>query len=268
MFRKPYQTFPRNAAIAALCLAWLAACSDDSSPPPTGDGPVASDAALEGGQTADQAVADSQPAADAAAPDQAPAPDLTCPDADNDTVCDAADQCAGEDDLLDLDANSTPDCVENLLANGQLATDVSGWTLQNLTLASWIANDGQGSAHSGAIKVTNTSTAGVANVTGVYQCVPATAGTTYTMLAQLMVPGGQAVAGNGGFNIAFHDNATCLGTGLSVANSPLWQPTSWTQHSFTATAPAGTQAMRVRINAQKPASATPFVVYYDNVLIH
>jgi hypothetical protein len=48
--------------------------------------------------------------ADAYVPD-APPPDA-CIDTDHDTVCDAADQCPGIDDRIDVNANGVPDCKE------------------------------------------------------------------------------------------------------------------------------------------------------------
>ncbi|MCA9583276.1 MAG: hypothetical protein KC416_15860, partial [Myxococcales bacterium] len=161
-------------ALLVLPLTILSfACGDDgSSDNPTKDG--GPDATVDA-----MTATDSGPDGGDAGP---------CLDTDKDSVCDADDQCPGQDDIVDSDSNGTADCEENLIDNGQFPTGVSGWTAETDGEAVHATDDANSSDHSGSIKVTNKDLIAV-NPTriGATFCVKATPLEDYVISAEYMI---------------------------------------------------------------------------------
>lgn len=207
-------------------------------------------------------------------PDRAPPTDAVldsgCGDADHDGVCDGIDQCPGEDDGIDIDGNQIADCAENLITNGQFATNVDGWS-DNPSSAEvvWSGTDAQGSAFSGSLHLTNRSTSTLTNVVGVYHCVSVTASTQYEFFTQFFIPPGQAVDGQASAQVSFYQTADCSGPWSASYSSPSWGTTAgvWTLGTLLVLTQADTKSVRFRINATKPGSSGDFFLHYDNILL-
>lgn len=268
-----------SKCLAMVAIVGLIGCSDDATPQPmdsgtdatvadiggdtaAGDGPVALDGALPADGGADGALADSAPVDAVSTPDQGV--DTTCADSDGDTVCDAQDVCPGLDDRVDLDANSVPDCKENLLTNGQFASDAAGWLAESSSGLAHDTDDALSSASSGSAKLTHATVTTVPTVVGSSQCVQVQSGQVYVLYAQLRVVDANSKGYSGGVNVKWYASKDCKGATAGVDNSVLWFGASWTtkQHEVTA---KGASA-RVRLNVSKPAASGVAVVHYDNAL--
>lgn len=147
----------------------------DTDTPTDTDAPVDTDAP---GDT--DRPADTDDAADT--DEQVPNPPV---DGDGDSVLDAADLCPGLDDRVDLNADGTPDCAQNLLTNGQMTSALPPWWFRpaatNRATATWDGTgDASGWSGSGSAAVINTTTANVANAAGlVSECVTGAPSTSY-----------------------------------------------------------------------------------------
>ncbi|MBW2735271.1 MAG: hypothetical protein JRH20_23045, partial [Deltaproteobacteria bacterium] len=77
----------------------------------------------------------------------------SCADDDHDGICNAADQCPGEDDTIDTDSNNTPDCLENMLLNGAFDEELDPWGPFGVSATVWVPDDQYGSVYSGSMRI-------------------------------------------------------------------------------------------------------------------
>ncbi len=111
-------------------------------------------------------------------------------DADSDTVTDSRDRCSFEDDRVDLDGNSVPDCAETMFGEFGFAdytsTVTSGW--YHNVYPRWSSADLNGYAYSG---VAEFGPATVVPLTYL-PCVQISVGTEYRVMAQAGTSGTQS----------------------------------------------------------------------------
>jgi hypothetical protein len=202
----------------------------------------------------------------AALPDLAATPDLSMslPDLAHGAVDLGPIPCA------DLDGDGKPDCQETLLANARFDSDISSWTAEYGASASWQgAPDAIGGSASGAIVVSNLNVIATpgTSLAGASQCVPAVAGASYHVAAQVLNASGQG-AGSAGLAIQFFPSADCSDSIAGAWSSPVTSTVGvWTVIASTVSAPAAAGSMRVRLVALKPFSAPVFQAHFDNVLL-
>jgi hypothetical protein len=125
-----------------------------------------------------------------------------------------------------------------LLENGTFTGDATPWTASSDGGAStelW-------SAGSDSVTITDAMSTTVI----VTQCVPATAGKSYTATGDVLIPTANqhaATIANAGFT--WFDDAVCAETDLGAdASAPVVQNASWQCLSVTAAAPASTAGVR------------------------
>ena len=221
-------------------------------------------------------------APDAAGPDTT-ALDSGTPDADNtsdvdgDGVPDVTDRCPGLDDRIDLNANALADCVENLLANGQFAADVTHWSPTPPSPRATIAfstADGTGFARSGSARVVNIVAETSANAGGVAsECIHTIPSTAYRLYTRYLKPAGQP-GGDTAATVSFVAY-TYQDTNCTVPLGAVSPPGSgnvtgtWAVHSdrIPATSLANVGSMRVSLSILKGATALPVAVTFDDLLM-
>ncbi len=121
-------------------LAWLAGCGFSGSSSPS---PSANDAAS------------ATSGADAATGGSG---DASCPDDDGDTICNAVDQCPGQDDRIDVDHDGIPDCKDDWLCGATKPSD-PGDPVVHLDLGDQWSVDHQQLASTGRIVNVHAGTA-------------------------------------------------------------------------------------------------------------
>lgn len=100
------------------------------------------------------------------------------------------DPCDGVDDTLDINDNGIADCTENLLLNGQFASDLANWggLIEDGNTREWNSADAQGNPNSGSAFLSD-ATGDPANddfSTNLSQCIDISgAGSVLTLYAQL-----------------------------------------------------------------------------------
>jgi len=193
------------------------------------------------------------------------APDTVCIDTDNDTVCDQSDQCPGEDDLIDIDNNGTPDCVENLLTNGQFVSSISGWSPSSVyaTLA-WES--------SSRLQVTNAHTSKTSTTTvSADQCVNVSSGKVYTLYGAFFIASGQAATPGASYRVYRYTGTGCTGSTVppSTGSTTWYSPVgAWAVRITSVHAPSSAKSVRIRLGVTKPPNTPDVTILYDNMLLH
>ena len=175
----------------------------------------------------------------------------------------------------DLDGNGKLDCDETVLVNASFDEDLRGWTAEPNVGQSFVARDARNRPGSGALAVTNATSAEADGGTmgGSRQCLDARGGARYRTEAQVLVEGGQP--GNdplraAAINVQFWSAPGCLGELVHAFTTPL-APESpadvWRKVGGTASAPTSARSMAVRLVAAKSYRGPPFRVLMDNVLL-
>ena len=194
--------------------------------------------------------------------------DTASGDTDNDGVCDSDDVCPGENDLIDVDTNQVADCLENLLLNSELDSDVTHWEARTQATIAWDGSDADDDPNSGSVAVTNVA-ARETFVRSAGQCVEVGEG-NYVAATRYYIPASQG-PGNARINMTFHSNTTCIGgAGNFLGNdtSPYQAATgAWGTilHPFSTV--SGTQSINFLISAQVLDTSPAFTVQYDNPLL-
>lgn len=190
-------------------------------------------------------------------------------DTDGDGVCNDQDVCPDANDLIDVDSNDVPDCVENTLSNSELDSDVSNWAVDGLSTLAWDTADADGDTSSGSAAVTNIA-GREGFVRGSQQCVVLGEG-DFVAAARYYIPAGQG-PGRALLNMTFHANTSCVGGAgnfLGNANSTREMEVGvWGTilHPFTSV--SGTQSINFLIQAQVMDASPTFTAQYDNLLLH
>lgn len=168
----------------------------------------------------------------------------------------------------DSDKNGVTDCAENLVKNGDLSVDLTGWIAQPYTTQDFILEDALGDPQSGSIAVTSTNMIDMdgLSMVGPRQCV-ATAASAFDVRAQVFVRSILATA-QAAVNVPFFATADCSGSQITSYTSPLVSGQgAWQLTKGTMTAPAGSKSMSVRLVVIKPFKQPALKVLFDNVLL-
>lgn len=113
-----------------------------------------------------------------------------------------------------------PASAQNLLANGDFATDLAGWENGAAFIASeWSSADAQGELDSGSALVTNTSPSGGGGGNGIRRCVAIEPGATYSLSGCVFIPFGQASTGHGTLQPQFFSELGCTGSVVGVGGT-------------------------------------------------
>jgi hypothetical protein len=189
-------------------------------------------------------------------------------DTDNDGVCDSDDVCPEEDDLIDVDRNQVADCLEDLLLNSELDSDVTHWEARTQATIVWDSSDADGNPNSGSAAVTNIA-AREGFVRSAGQCVEVGEG-DYVAATRYYIPEGQG-PGRASVNMTFHAGTECIGgAGDFLGNDASSYQTvtgAWGTilHPFSTV--SGTQSINFIVSAQVLDTSPAFTVQYDNPLL-
>ena len=173
----------------------------------------------------------------------------------------------------DLDMNGESDCTQSKVTNPNFAIDLSGWNIPAVVTADWTETGAQGAA-TGAIYANNIQfnpgqTFSVGS--GPEQCIAATPGTKYKIYAEAFIASADSPGPGTGVsvNVTFYQAADCpVGTPSVGSSTPtVMTQDVWSLLQGTATAPAGTVSMRVRLSLLKPINQASFKATFDNVLV-
>lgn len=170
----------------------------------------------------------------------------------------------------DVDQDRVDDCAENLAQNTRFDTDVSRWTGEPTSVATWDASDAQAQAGSGSLRVSNVAptVADSADVmVAAEQCIPVTADATYVVAARISIANGQGL-GAGGINLWLFDQDACKGTFLkAMAPASSEKLGAWTPIVGEVRMPAGARSMVLRLSVTKPFMQDKLDVLFDDVLV-
>lgn len=159
--------------------------------------------------------------------------------------------------------------AQNLVANGDFHSDVSGWTeLAEVTLSWDGTSDYQNQPGSGSAEILNEG-AGAAN-SGAIQCIDGiVGGQSYNLSAWLRAPTGQTGEGHATVFVWWYTEPGCSGTISSGPITPwLYTSDSWVEmDAGSGDAPLSVQSALVYLNIHK-TSVTPgaYRVSYDHVV--
>lgn len=167
---------------------------------------------------------------------------------------------------------AVPAASQNLLTNGDFATDLSGWETPPLLPQEWSPRDAGGSSSSGSAKITTTRGQGTGD--DIFQCVPVTGATSYTARARALVEP-QSEPGEAFLNLNFYSGEGCAdpdflsGAGALDSTSPQLRD-AWDTLETSVVAPASARSARYSLSAHKQTGAmvgTPFVVFVDDAFL-
>jgi len=162
--------------------------------------------------------------------------------------------------------------AQNLLTNGSFHSDISGWTAiaSGTGTAAFSPLDAEGSASSGSIQTTNTSSAAGQNY-NYTQCHGAIAGASYDFGGKVRVPLGQP-AGTFSVLLNFYGNAICSGSGIGTADGSSrldFTPSgAWQGQSKTGlVAPGGTLSVSITLGNVKAGAGGATTAFYDDIVL-
>jgi hypothetical protein len=168
---------------------------------------------------------------------------------------------------------SAPASAQNIAINFDFDTDLSSWnTSENApteVTTAWNSLDANGAPNSGSAQVNNISP-GPNNGVTLIQCLPATAGQTYSFGGKIRVP----APGLGANDVATVDaywtnDASCLSnlsleaTGFSPGVADTWV----TQPPTQVVAPAGTNGVKIRGRVTKFVAGGTLTALFDDVYL-
>lgn len=166
-----------------------------------------------------------------------------------------------------------PASAQNIAINFGFDTNLDGWNTSDNTpaevSAQWNSLDANGASNSGSAQVDNIST-GPNNGVTLHQCLPATAGQTYSFGGKIRVPAPGLGANDAATIDAYWtSDANCLNnlsldsTGFSPGLSDAWE----TQPPTQVVAPAGTNAVKIRARVSKFDAGGTLTAFFDDVYL-
>ncbi|MGA9335114.1 MAG: hypothetical protein WBV39_12615 [Rudaea sp.] len=166
----------------------------------------------------------------------------------------------------------TVSTAQNLLVNGDFATDLSGWQFPDAT-PTWSSFDADGAIGSGSAHGTNAQAGADARVFVLRQCVPISQPGLYVFGASGYTPSGQ-VAGDLVANYFVTLNSDCSGDttvntgGFFLPGVDQWQAyTSGTLLNIPPQSPFPAMAIRISLGVDKSPAGGSFAGYFDNVFL-
>lgn len=173
-----------------------------------------------------------------------------------------------------------PAPAANVIVNGDFHTDVSGgwWPGNAFFPVTWVAGpilDAFGSPSSGSMRLQVNSTVDFANG-GTYQCLTASAATTYDFGAWIRMPSTNTCGPSpceASANVSFYDAPGCSGNQLGpiVFTARLYSDGSggtldtWHLRTAQAVSPAGTVSTMFYLNVLNSQDNGIFTAYFDGV---
>jgi len=168
---------------------------------------------------------------------------------------------------------AAPASAQNIAINFDFNNDLDSWNASENSATEistvWNSLDANGASNSGSAQVNNI-TSGPNNGVTLVQCLPATAGLTYSFGGKIRVP----APGLGANDVATIDaywtnDASCLGnlsletTGFSPAAADTWV----TQPPTQVVAPAGTNGVKIRARVTKFNAGGTLTALFDDVYL-
>ena len=174
------------------------------------------------------------------------------------------------------DTDVSPECT-TLVDNAGFGSDTVPWKPQDGMLGAWEKTDAASSDRSGSIRVVNLlhgEADGYAPGAAV-QCIPAEAGRTYDLAADVFITDGQGVGleggpytGKAGLGVFFFSTADCTENSIGNADAPLTEEVgNWIHGATSVVAPEQTQSIAVRLNTLMHFRQFKFEALFDNVLV-
>ena len=170
---------------------------------------------------------------------------------------------------------------ETLVENAGFTLNVASWAAENIGISeSWAGADANADETSGSLVVKNDNfkkdeeAKGGSAPGGSRQCVPATAGRTYDLAADVFIPDGQGAGFEGDYvssaslSVFFYPAAGCTAQTITSFSSEAVQSAGeWLHVEGSTKAPKETQAMAVRLATLKPFRQMTFEARFDNVFV-
>ncbi len=195
-------------------------------------------------------------------------------DSDGDGIYDYKDLCDGEDDTVDLDSNSVPDCSETFADDFGFEQTAAGsfWTTGgSLAWYGWQSNDANGYSGSGSYQVYVPSMVHGGSV--VSDCMSVTPSTPHVMLTQLRHQSFAASPRATLYVYSFDSMADCQGSGSTgrkdVDVEVNGAVNSWITWGDRFTTDSTAQAVKIYAFSSKIGSdngSSRFDI--DNILLH
>jgi hypothetical protein len=168
---------------------------------------------------------------------------------------------------------AAPVSAQNIAINFDFNTDLANWNTNDNTPAEisavWNSLDANGAPGSGSAQVDNIS-AGPNNGVTLLQCLPATAGLTYSFGGKIRVPApGLGASDEATIDAYWTSDTNCLNnlslssTGFSPSLSDTWMDQPPTQ----VVAPAGTVAVKIRARITKFNAGGTLTALFDDVYL-
>jgi hypothetical protein len=161
--------------------------------------------------------------------------------------------------------------AQNLLANPEFDSDLSGWTGPQAGVFDPTLN-APGSTGGSAQSINDQDNPGCppgavcVGQVAIRQCVPVTAGTAYDFGGKLFIPGAQAASGYGNVALGFWASASCAGGFISVSESPdVLTVDVWGLSIRTVEAPPGAVSASVLGANNRTTPSGSFKVNFDSM---
>lgn len=175
----------------------------------------------------------------------------------------AVSSALSADELAEPLAGGPP----NLLTNGGFDTSIAGWSEYGGATLAWNALDAAGSAASGSILVTNTSST-ASKSQSASQCVTLQGSKTYMLRLKIRVPSGQARTGGASGYLYWYEGPSCTGdVGPTAATGDAATFDSWSSHSVTLPQPEGFVSLRVMLRVNKTEAGGEFRAHFDDITL-
>ena len=165
--------------------------------------------------------------------------------------------------------------AQNLVTNGQFASDLSGWQFPDAT-PTWAAYDVAGSASSGSAYFVNTQAASGVTLSVLEQCIPVTQTGAYVFGVSAFTPTGQASAGAllGNYSVDLH-HVDCSGGCSTLGGFEIPGLGAWAAYATTTSfnPPLLVQSLNpdasiaVELLVQKTPAGGSFGGYFDAVYL-
>jgi len=159
----------------------------------------------------------------------------------------------------------------NLVFNGSFATNVNGWSVEDVDEAAfaWNAADAAGSGSSGSARVRN-FTPGPGNGIGIRQCAGAVVpGDAYSWGGKIRFPTGQSRTGSAYLGLRFKKGPNCAGDDVEQPRLGLFTPNdSFMPFSQNAIVPAGSASVEFVVFPSKVEAGGELVAFFDDLFFN
>ena len=181
--------------------------------------------------------------------------------------------CPGLDSSVDVNQNGVPDCLENLLQNGQFPTDTAPWfSIDGRATITFSSIDERGFPGSGSAIVVDTVPATTVNGGSIAsECIPTIAGTQYGAYTRYFMPSGQPGGDSGAATWitvdVFADDACSMPVSTISGGSLGTTKDQWTTYSRQIMGGWTAGSLRIELGVLKGPTASDVQATFDNVLL-